>query len=755
MRVLGEPKQLTWTLSYLASCKRDVTGFVVDEQSLGSPDGVSVFMYPMTGTIEGSVTSGTFHPKASWEVIEHGKSMNLMESIAKQDGLRLLYEEMRTLGDADYGNAVADLFHATQQYELALRVARLVFDPTVDGSVSETEPMDATACWKFPPFRDMVKDKTNIGDKFTGWPNDSTLDIAVMERRTNPSTALSTARGRPQACMKWIMMKYIEILIASRDEQFRQGSLETLPLAIQRYIEAAHVLGPEPPKMPKLGKVVVRSYRTLRGAKTVDLGLAFPFMCNIKKPGAPKPSAEADESASLLCFLRTSYFCLPPNTKYQDLRTLVNKAIELCAELLGMSDQFLQAKEKQGSEALSLLKPRQDMTRQKMLLDVKHLQRDETQKSHESFLQNRDTAIIQVEYYLGLIGEPLERIPGEDGEWQDIVQQIDEPTSDDLHMSRYEMKEMLTADIAHGLTTSSVALEPIVSALRALPRVKTNVQPMGCGPTVKADATFPGHYMRRITSVAISIPLHPRPLHKLGRYSVAHSAQTPRDLFRTDAVPISSVGISSGVQDSGTFELTFKDERFQPFEGAGAVSSWKLELPPLVARQFDYNTISSNEALTSEGQRMKDLGDHEGLWGFIDLKNDLANEWYSFHTVLGQTGIDRKATIDLSSLATRLPFWATGKEVKIERLTILVTGKVEEENLVSDVSIEALALTGKDRARNTLGDPPSNKTLLAKQGVDVSIESSGWKSVVSKKKGEKSGIEDMSIIFRCFIGGGK
>lgn len=34
-----------------------------------------------------------------------------------------------------------------------------------------------------------------------------------------------------------------------------------------------------------------------------------------------------------------------------------------------------------------------------------------------------------------------------------------------------------------------------------------------------------------------------------------------------------------------------RDERFLPFEGAGAESTWKLELPADF-RQFDYDTIS-------------------------------------------------------------------------------------------------------------------------------------------------------------------
>ena len=52
------------------------------------------------------------------------------------------------------------------------------------------------------------------------------------------------------------------------------------------------------------------------------------------------------------------------------------------------------------------------------------------------------------------------------------------------------------------------------------------------------------------------------------------------------------IATSSANNDGGQFELNFRDERYLPFEGAGAVDSeWVLELPGLF-RSFDYDTIS-------------------------------------------------------------------------------------------------------------------------------------------------------------------
>ncbi|MEP0367422.1 MAG: hypothetical protein ABJN36_12420 [Cyclobacteriaceae bacterium] len=122
-------------------------------------------------------------------------------------------------------------------------------------------------------------------------------------------------------------------------------------------------------------------------------------------------------------------------------------------------------------------------------------------------------------------------------------------------------------------------------------------------PEVLFDLDHSGQYMRRIKSVRLTIPCVTGPYvnvnakltllsNKIRKNSKAdsYSAQDSDD-FREDVGGIQAVAISSGQNDSGTFELNFQDERYLPFEGAGAVSSWRLELSEGY-RQFDYDTIS-------------------------------------------------------------------------------------------------------------------------------------------------------------------
>jgi hypothetical protein len=42
---------------------------------------------------------------------------------------------------------------------------------------------------------------------------------------------------------------------------------------------------------------------------------------------------------------------------------------------------------------------------------------------------------------------------------------------------------------------------------------------------------------------------------------------------------VQSIVTSGASNDSGLFETNLRDERFLPFEGAGAVSTWQLDLP--------------------------------------------------------------------------------------------------------------------------------------------------------------------------------
>ena len=186
-------------------------------------------------------------------------------------------------------------------------------------------------------------------------------------------------------------------------------------------------------------------------------------------------------------------------------------------------------------------------------------------------------------------------------------------------------------------------------------------------PEVLFDMDYPGHYLRRIKSVALTIPCVTGPYtslnctlrlqeHKFrinpisGLKDYEENKEETDSRFSTVNVPITAIAVSAGQNDSGVFELNFRDERYIPFEGAGAISKWSIELPPKEFSQFDYNTISDvvmhlrytasdggenlkRDAVTSVKKFIKaniDLGEQEGLFALFDLKYDFPNEWSAF-----------------------------------------------------------------------------------------------------------------------------
>lgn len=134
------------------------------------------------------------------------------------------------------------------------------------------------------------------------------------------------------------------------------------------------------------------------------------------------------------------------------------------------------------------------------------------------------------------------------------------------------------------------------------------------------------------------------------------------------------------------FELNFRDERYLPFEGCGAISSWRLEFPKEV-RQFDYETISDvvlhikytaregggglrglaettlKEKLVEIKQQLNQTGVHVAL----NMRHDLPDEWHLLKT---------NGTVDLTIAKSRLPYFVQSLEdFEIEKVTLITRVK--------------------------------------------------------------------------------
>ena len=176
------------------------------------------------------------------------------------------------------------------------------------------------------------------------------------------------------------------------------------------------------------------------------------------------------------------------------------------------------------------------------------------------------------------------------------------------------------------------------------------------------DMDTPGHYHRRLKSVGVSIPAVTGPyvgLHctltltqssirrspELGEGAYERSTESDDPRFADMQGAVQSIVTSHGQNDSGLFETQLQDERYLPFEGHGAVSSWKLELPSEV-RTFDYDTITDvlihlrytarqGGGLLRQGAEthlrslIQDAASSE-LTQMLSLKHDFPAEWHRF-----------------------------------------------------------------------------------------------------------------------------
>lgn len=101
------------------------------------------------------------------------------------------------------------------------------------------------------------------------------------------------------------------------------------------------------------------------------------------------------------------------------------------------------------------------------------------------------------------------------------------------------------------------------------------------------DNDFPGHILRRIKRVSISLPVILGPYEDIrATLTQSYSAVQMSDGSLKENLRASQqVVLSGGVDDDGLFTFDFNDERYLPFEGTGAVSRWLLHFPNHLQQQ--------------------------------------------------------------------------------------------------------------------------------------------------------------------------
>ncbi|PVH70855.1 hypothetical protein DL98DRAFT_597442 [Cadophora sp. DSE1049] len=257
------------------------------------------------------------------------------------------YDELKApyaLGNWEIGCHVPMLLMnkllATQQFDEALKVAHYVFNPF---AVRKTPPQPGDI-WRWPPFKNVLAE--NALEVFFAKLKPNTIedsDSVIQKWRDKPFQPFVVARGRRQAMMRWFAVQYIRTLIAYGDYYFMQFTLETIPLAIQLYVQASHIHGQRPQKIPKRGKKKAQSYNSLLDKwdafsnAVVQLELAFPFSNQIDQPTGRLYDEEL--MANLFGFATSRYFCIPNNLNLTAVGDLIDDRlykIRHCQDINGV-----------------------------------------------------------------------------------------------------------------------------------------------------------------------------------------------------------------------------------------------------------------------------------------------------------------------------------------------------------------------------------------------------------------------------------
>lgn len=357
-----------------------------------------------------------------------------------------------------------------QRFAEAQRWFHYIFDPTCN----DTSVPPPQRFWKFLKFRN--PDHTIKIDEFiallsTAGPEDDTIKEILggyNHLMHHPFQPHAVARTRPVAYQYCVVMKYLDNLIAWGDSLFRQGTLESINEATQRYVLANNILGERPQRIPSRGATHPMTYAKLKpglnkvGNALVELEGKLPRNLG----PARGPGGELINGGPLLGIGHTLYFCVPHNdnllaywdtvadrlSKIRNCMTiegvvrklalfdppidpgmlvkaaaagldlgsvisglnqpaspvrsmlLIQKALELCAEVRGLGAALLAALEKGDGERVALLRQAHEIKIHQMTQDVRFLQWKQAQESSESLLRSRATALERYRYYLRLLG---------------------------------------------------------------------------------------------------------------------------------------------------------------------------------------------------------------------------------------------------------------------------------------------------------------------------------------------------------------
>ncbi|RQO30137.1 hypothetical protein DBR32_11160 [Taibaiella sp. KBW10] len=216
-------------------------------------------------------------------------------------------------------------------------------------------------------------------------------------------------------------------------------------------------------------------------------------------------------------------------------------------------------------------------------------------------------------------------------------------------------------------------------------------------PEVLFDLDYPGHYMRRIKSVSLSVPCVAGPYTTINAQLTQESSKFRKspivsglydaDLNYTQVNNSNRIATSSAQNDSGVFELNFRDERYLPFEGTGAIATWTISFPKEY-RQFDYNSINDiilhlkytarydgvlqQQAQDNINTVLSTLNEENILHRYFSAKHEFSNNWFAYAKNFESNSYAR---LVMEFDRSTFPFFCKDKKISIETINLSLNAK--------------------------------------------------------------------------------
>ena len=287
------------------------------------------------------------------------------------------------------------------------------------------------------------------------------------------------------------------------------------------------------------------------------------------------------------------------------------------------------------------------------------------------------------------------------------------------------------------------------------------------------DGDFPGHYFRRVKTANLTITGTLRPhtnvnctltllenrirtdANASGNYAQAADADDQR--FLVNVAPIQAVATSKPDSDPGLFQLRFDDERYLPFEGAGAISTWRIELRQAdnaidisqltdVVLTLAYTARNGGAALEAAARAEREKGLARGgikpePQHFVSLKRDVPTAWKKIEESTAGQEVETPLPLEASRFSGRY----RDLDLRIERVTAFAIPRGQAGAETLKLRLDPPKGSGTEI---TGWAPPWPQSKILRASGEASGPAGAWKMAVSATGAKVPDIiDDIVLVF--------